>query len=131
MSDGQAGTVSAFSFHGRINRSSFWAMIGVVFLGVFGIGILTAVVVPAIAPKGSGGVMPMVLLAVLVVVFVAAFWLSLATQVKRWHDLDKSGWMALLGIIPLVGLIVLIYLGVKEGTGAPNRFGAGPMKVGV
>ena len=65
------------------------------------------------------------------VVYVAAFWVSLATQVKRWHDLDKSGWMALLAIIPLVGLVALICLGAKEGTGTPNRFGAGPMKVAM
>jgi uncharacterized membrane protein YhaH (DUF805 family) len=131
MTDGQAEKVSAFSFHGRINRGSFWAMIGLVLLGIMLIGVLAAVMIPAFAPKGGGGSMPTVLLVLMIAIYVLALWVSLATQVKRWHDIDKSGWMALLNVIPLVGLIALIYVGATEGTPGPNRFGEGPLKVGM
>ena len=52
------------------------------------------------------------------------FWPSLACNVKRWHDRDKSVWWILLGAIPVIGWlwawIELIFL---EGTPGPNRYG--------
>lgn len=51
---------------------------------------------------------------------------SIAVQVRRFHDQDKSGWMVLLGFIPYVGgLIVFIFM-CLEGTRGPNRFGSDP-----
>ena len=49
---------------------------------------------------------------------------SLAVAVRRLHDTDKSGWCLLLGLIPCVGLIILIVFFATEGTRGPNRFGA-------
>ena len=47
---------------------------------------------------------------------------SIAVGVRRLHDLDKSGWWLLLGLIPIVGLI-LIYWFAQPGTPGSNRFG--------
>jgi uncharacterized membrane protein YhaH (DUF805 family) len=47
---------------------------------------------------------------------------SIAVGVRRLHDLDKSGWWLLLGLIPIVGLI-LIYWFCQPGTPGANRFG--------
>jgi uncharacterized membrane protein YhaH (DUF805 family) len=49
---------------------------------------------------------------------------SLAVGVRRLHDTDKSGWFLLLGLIPCVGIIILIVFFATEGTRGPNRFGA-------
>ena len=46
---------------------------------------------------------------------------------RRLHDLDKSGWFVLLGLIPLVGSIILIIWYATEGTRGPNRFGPDPL----
>jgi uncharacterized membrane protein YhaH (DUF805 family) len=51
---------------------------------------------------------------------------SLAVQVRRFHDQDKSGWFLLLNFIPYVGgLIVLVFMCI-EGTKGENRFGPDP-----
>ena len=50
---------------------------------------------------------------------------SLAAGVRRLHDVDKSGWFLLLGLIPIVGL-VLLYFFVIPGTPGDNRFGPAP-----
>jgi len=50
---------------------------------------------------------------------------TLAVTVRRLHDVDKSGWFILLGLIPLVGFY-LLYLYCQPGTAGPNRFGADP-----
>lgn len=62
----------------------------------------------------------------LIVFALAVFIPSLAVQVRRFHDQDKSGWFVLLGLIPFVGgLIVLVFM-VMEGTRGPNQYGPDP-----
>jgi uncharacterized membrane protein YhaH (DUF805 family) len=49
--------------------------------------------------------------------------------VKRLHDLNKSGWLWLLGLIPLVNVFFGIYLLFGKGTEASNDYGAPPEKL--
>ena len=72
--------------------------------------------------------MAFVVLGVMVIILVVVTWVSLAVSVKRWHDRDKSGWMVLIGFIPIIGAIwTLVELGFIRGTVGPNRFGDDPV----
>jgi uncharacterized membrane protein YhaH (DUF805 family) len=51
---------------------------------------------------------------------------SLAVGARRLHDIGKSGWWQLLGIIPLIGDIILIVMMCKDSQSGPNRFGPNP-----
>lgn len=51
---------------------------------------------------------------------------AIAVAVRRLHDTDRSGWWALLYVVPLVGQIVLIVFWAIEGTRGANRFGPDP-----
>lgn len=51
---------------------------------------------------------------------------AIAVAVRRLHDQDRSGWMVLLTLIPVVGGIVCLMLVGLEGTPGPNRFGPDP-----
>lgn len=51
---------------------------------------------------------------------------NLAVSIRRLHDTDKSGWMILIGMIPVIGTIVLLVFYFSEGTRGPNRFGPDP-----
>ena len=51
---------------------------------------------------------------------------SLAAGARRLHDINKSGWMQLIVLIPIFGLLYLIYLLVQEGDAADNQYGAVP-----
>lgn len=51
---------------------------------------------------------------------------NLAVAVRRLHDQDKSGWMILVGLIPLIGPIWLLVLYLSEGTRGPNQYGPDP-----
>ena len=51
----------------------------------------------------------------------------LGVGVRRLHDLDKSGWWLLISLIPIIGVIVLIFWFVQQGTRGQNRFGADPL----
>ncbi len=51
---------------------------------------------------------------------------SLAVSVRRLHDVNKSGWMILVSLIPIIGIIWLLVLDVTEGTPGENSYGANP-----
>ncbi|MCO5222871.1 MAG: DUF805 domain-containing protein [Thermomicrobiales bacterium] len=44
--------------------------------------------------------------------------------IKRLHDLDKSGWLYLLGIIPIVSFFFALYLIFFKGTEGDNQYGS-------
>ena len=54
---------------------------------------------------------------------------SLAIGVRRLHDIGKSGWNLLLGLIPLAGAIILIIWFCQDGQVGPNEYGEDPKYV--
>jgi len=51
---------------------------------------------------------------------------NLAVGARRLHDRDMSGWMLLIGLIPVFGGIALIVIFCLDGTPGDNRFGPKP-----
>ena len=58
-------------------------------------------------------------------VSLALFLPSLAVGVRRLHDIDKSGWWILIGIIPIVGWILIIVWFCTDSK-ADNKYGPNP-----
>lgn len=50
----------------------------------------------------------------------------LILQIKRLHDINASGWWALLLLVPIVNAIYKLVLLFKKGTPRRNRFGPKP-----
>ena len=48
-------------------------------------------------------------------------------MIRRLHDLDKTGWFAILAIIPVLGFILSIYLFCAKGTEGANKYGEDPL----
>jgi uncharacterized membrane protein YhaH (DUF805 family) len=106
-------------FSGRSRRKEYWMFL----LGVVIAAIVLSIVEGVLGLSGMvGGVYgPLTLIFVLAIIVP-----SIAVQVRRFHDQDKSGWFVLLSLIPFVGgLIVLVFM-FLEGTRGPNRFGPDP-----
>ncbi len=51
---------------------------------------------------------------------------SLAVGARRLHDMNKSGWMQLLWLIPVFGWIYLIYVLAQPGDATDNQHGSPP-----
>jgi uncharacterized membrane protein YhaH (DUF805 family) len=51
---------------------------------------------------------------------------ALAVAVRRLHDQDRSGWLLLLLLIPVLGGFALLVLFLLDGTHGPNRYGPDP-----
>ena len=118
-----------FSFDGRIGRKAYWLFL--IASLVVGFGIQIAALGPMMAAASSGDPAAMEGMSFPIwvwIVLIPLIWMSLAVSAKRWHDVDKSAWWILIGLIPFVGgLIALIFNGFIAGTPGPNRFGEGPM----
>ena len=44
-------------------------------------------------------------------------------SIKRLHDLNKSGWLSLLNLIPIINLFFAVWLSVSVGNEGKNDFG--------
>jgi uncharacterized membrane protein YhaH (DUF805 family) len=108
----QSGFSNYVNFSGRAARSEYWFWI------VF---YLLAVVVTLAIDTMIGFRLTLSIFA------IAVLLPTIAVQVRRLHDLDRTGWWILLHFVPLVGAIVLIIWYCMRGTEGPNRFGPDPL----
>ena len=51
---------------------------------------------------------------------------QLGLGARRLHDINKSGWLWLIALIPIVGVILLIIWWAKEGDTTENQYGPVP-----
>ena len=117
-------------FSGRINRKQFW-LYG--YLPMVALSVVASVITAFVFSLAFSGsiegalVTIIILLCALLVFYVVMLWVSLAIQIKRWHDRDKSAWWIFIGLIPIAGPIwVLIELGFLPGTPSENLYGLVP-----
>lgn len=92
----KAGFKGYVDFNGTSTRPAFWYFVLFMFL---------VYIVAFAIDAGLFGGAP-------VLYTVAALGLllpNLAVSIRRLHDMGKSGWWLLIGFVPLIGLIVLIY----------------------
>ena len=95
-------------FNGRSRRSEYWwAYLGIVIISA----VLTTVL---------GELAYIWTLATLVP--------QIAVSVRRLHDIGKSGWWYLIGLVPLVGLIILLVWMCKDST-EDNEWGPNPKDI--
>jgi uncharacterized membrane protein YhaH (DUF805 family) len=103
--------VRMWSAGGRIGRLRYLAYTMGASLAVgFVAGAATALLGPTIGT------------AIALIAYVPLLVFGVFIMIQRSHDMDWSGWMILLALIPLVGLIWIF----KPGTAQGNRFGAPP-----
>jgi uncharacterized membrane protein YhaH (DUF805 family) len=100
---------NVLTFNGRASRSAYWWFSLFLFIIGIAVGIIVAV---ASASRGIQYSFDAV-----------GFVLGLALQVRRLHDINRSGFWCFIGLIPIVGTIVLLVFACQPGTPGPNRFG--------
>lgn len=118
-------------FEGRSRRLEYWMFyLFTLILGMAAGVVLLAIALLLYTMNFSESVMGMVLVPLYLVLFIGCMALlvpTLAVAVRRFHDQDKSGWMILLALIPLVGGIIFLVFMCLEGTHGPNRYGPDPV----
>ncbi len=118
-------------FQGRSRRSEYWWVVLAFFLA----GLVAGALIGVLGGLGGGGMNPIgyLLSGIFGLAYLAIIIPSIALMVRRFHDLNQTGWLALvfilLSVIPLIGLIAsvgwLIWFAMP-GTVGPNKYGADP-----
>lgn len=105
-------------FHGRARRSEYWwfALLNNILYNT----------VYAMALIMPNAVETMVLLVMSFLYSLVVFIPGLAVSVRRLHDIGKSGWNLLFGLIPLVGYILLIVWYAQDSEPGANKYGISP-----
>ncbi len=100
-------------FDGRANRSEYWwfALSQVIIHIV--LALLTSFVDPLFG-------------IIYFIYFLATLVPWLAVGARRLHDSGKSGWLQLIGLVPLVGGIIVIVLMALRGDEGENKHGPQP-----
>ena len=114
-------------FSGRSRRKEYWMFILFMVLVYLALGVLLTVLGLSGDEDGSlftvgGGATIIILLLFGLAILIP----SIAVQVRRFHDQDKSGWFVLLNLIPYLGGIIVLVFMCLEGTRGPNRYGPDP-----
>ncbi|MAK81635.1 DUF805 domain-containing protein [Phenylobacterium sp.] len=112
------GFANYMNFDGRTDRATFWWWVLAVFLAAIAASILDD-------GLASGGVEPFTLLLTL-----GLFLPHLGMAIRRLHDTGRSGWWVLIGLIPLIGLLVLIFFYVQPSNPDGEKYdppGPSPM----
>lgn len=52
---------------------------------------------------------------------------SICVGGRRLHDTGKSAWWLLLGFVPIIGWLVLIWFYIQPGDEGPNEYGPDPL----
>jgi uncharacterized membrane protein YhaH (DUF805 family) len=112
-----AGFRNYVNFSSRASRSEYWYWV------LFTVLLAIAAALVDLSIAAASGFSP-----IGTIVSLGTFLPSLAVAVRRLHDIDRSGWWILIGLIPLVGIIILIVWFCQRGTVGANRFGPDPLE---
>ena len=112
-----------FSKSGRSSRKEFWWLVLLFFLSfsIFG------AIVPAIDNSIIYGEIISVILTIPFLFYaIYTIILLIFVQIRRFHDLDMSGFFVLLNLIPYIGWLITLIIMMKPGTNGDNRYGPDP-----
>lgn len=112
------------TFSGRAGRPAYWWWTLSVFLLMLVLNAVDAFLVGPLLGFGASqedGGQPLSLLVSLALIVP-----NIAIGVRRLHDSGRSGWWMLLGLIPVIGILVLIYFFIQPSEDADNAYGPRP-----
>ena len=99
-------------FSGRAHRQEYWMFVLISLIIGFGLGFIEGIL-------GLPGVLS-------TLYYLAVLLPSLGVSIRRLHDTGRTGWWVLIGLVPLIGLIVLIVFMVQESQPGDNPYGPNP-----
>ncbi len=120
-------------FSGRARRSEYWGTVlfnGLIQAGLrFIMSIVATILFSSIEINGEATFSPLFFLLPNIPIYIYGlvwFLPGLAVAVRRLHDIGKSGWNVLWGLLPIIGWIMLIYWYCQDSQLGENKWGANP-----
>ena len=105
-------------FKGRTSRKEFWMF--VLFNIIFSFAAVALDRILGFSNETGYGVLSTIFSLVMILP-------ALGAEVRRLHDIGKSGWWIFITLVPLIGGIWLIVLLAKMGDAGENAYGPEPI----
>ncbi len=115
---------------GRLGRLRYFGY-SVVATVLLYLGMVFAVALIAGLSGGNPEAIWPTLMGVYAVAGIAGLVISVFLGVQRLHDLDKSGWLWLLFLVPIVNILFSFYLLFAPGSEGENQYGLPPKPNGT
>ena len=112
----------SFQIKGRASRSEYWWFNLVYIMGWV---ILFSIDKPAIYDE-SGFYDS--LIKIIFFIFLIMIIPGISVSIRRLHDINKSGALLFINIIPIIGPLLIFFMLIKEGTKGKNDYGQDPLK---
>lgn len=113
-------------FKGRARRKEYWMYVLFLTIAYIIAAILDNVLGLSIKMAGQSMGYGYIYLLVALATIVP----SIAVSVRRLQDINKSGWFVLIAFIPIIGVLILLYWSLLEGTKGENQYGPDPKAAG-
>jgi uncharacterized membrane protein YhaH (DUF805 family) len=111
------------NFSGRARRSEYWFIqLFLLLTNLAAAAIDLALMngdVDRLIANGGGGIVGLMWI-------VATIVPALAALVRRLHDTSRSGWWALMVLVPIAGAIVILVFTVEDSVSGDNTYGSSP-----
>lgn len=107
-------------FDGRSSRKAYWMFVLINLLVSLTL-VIVDLMIQARIPTYPRAVSVLYGLAMLVP--------SIAAGVRRLHDTSRSGWWFLMILVPIVGLLILLFFFARQGQPGENAYGPEPTSV--
>ncbi|WP_407305038.1 DUF805 domain-containing protein [Acinetobacter sp.] len=115
--EGRFGRLSSIGWYGFVHLITFFATLALsLTMGIFNLNTLSVDNQFVNTITGLAG------LGFLVILVLYIYFLIVIT-IRRLHDLNRSGWLILLFLVPLLNIFMGLYLLLASGTKGPNDYG--------
>lgn len=115
------------TFSGRARRAEFWWWVLFTFIAHLVLGAIDVALFGTTTVTESGFSAYTTFSPLAGIFSLLVLLPSIAVGVRRLHDTDRSGWWMFLGLIPVIGIIILIIWWASMGTSGGNRYGEDPL----
>lgn len=115
------------TFSGRASRSEYWwwtlvsVAVGIITNILLSASMTTMTTASSATPPtlGPGAIVGMIVIGVWTLATLVP---SLALTVRRLHDVNMSGWLVLIGLVPFLGGLALLVFMILQSNPAGQRF---------
>lgn len=115
--------LSPFSTKGRFNRLTYLAWTALITIFILVLLMILVIFMPNTLNAAMNHPNSIVIKIMGMVFNFISLIFYMICSVKRLHDFNKSGWLSLIILIPLINLIFMLYLACHHGDTEPNKYG--------
>jgi len=120
--------LSFLEFDGRASRREFWITHCMIAVAKVGTMITVANAPLFFAGRRTPESATLIFALFSIPVFLLLIWAYAAVQIRRWHDLGRSGFYVLINLLPFGVPASVLMLGFSPGESGGNRYGVDPQQ---